>query len=265
MGLNTLIPTPNYPLSSLNAEKAFNYLASLDSGIISDHAQIGGFIFDYTGEISAEFRSDITDHYTEDNSVSQDHIALAPIRVTMRGLVGELVAGANPAGLSGLLNGLQNSLTTINAYIGGKTPQAVVKASKAITQVQKVSSQISNVASQGKSLYNFFKNGSQSNTRQAGAYKYLKTLWNNKVPFTIETPHQIYKNMVIETLRVRQDEQTKYISDFMVVLKEMRVASVTISSLRGAPIRALQKKAQVNNGPGGGKNVSNGSVDWDKL
>ena len=265
MGFNTLIPTPKFTLSSLNAQKAFDYLTGQDSGLVNDHNSISGFIFDYAGEVTADLRADITDHYTEDNTVIQDHVALAPIRVTMRGLIGELRAGPLPPDLGGLLTGLQNSLTTINAYLPIKTPQAVVKASKAISQVQKVSTQLSTIVSQGKGLYNFFTNGAEAATRQAGAYKYLEGLWKNRIPFTVNTPFRIYKNMLIETLRAKQDETTKYVSDISVTMKEIRTATVTISFLRGAAVNAVQKKAQVNNGPGGGSVVSNGLVDWNKL
>ena len=224
---NSLIPSPNYPLSGMDASKAFDFMASQDAGLVNDHFSISGFIFDYAGEVSTELGADITDQYVEDNTVIQDHIALKPVRVVMKGLIGELRAGPAIGGLSGVLNGLQSSFATVNAYIGGKTPSALVKASKAISQAQNISNQISSAVSKGESLYSFLKDGAQSNSRQAGAYKYLRGLTVNRVPFTIQTPHQIYKNMVIESLRALQPEDTKFLSEFVVTLKELRFASLT--------------------------------------
>lgn len=244
--------SPNFPSIPGANSAAFNFLTSQQSGIISDGISIDSFVFDYAGEVSIELKADITDHYTEDNTVIQDHIALNPARVVMRGLIGELVKGPAQAGLAGLLGGLQNSLTTINAYIGGKTPQAVVKASKAISQVQKVSDQISSAVSKGKSLLNFLEYGSVSSVKQAKAFQKLEMLFNRRIPFAIQTPYKHYTNMVIETLKAVQSEDTKYVSDITVTLKQIRQASVTLTKT-GAAVRLAQKAAQKVQGQGTGK------------
>ena len=249
--------TENFSLPSLasggKTADAFNYLTSQESGLVNDRINMGGFIFDYAGEVTAELKSDITDHYTEDNTVMQDHAALNPIRITMRGLVGELVAGPGPGGLNGLLGGLQSSLTTINAYTGGKTPQAIVKASKAITQVQNVTNQISSVVSKYNSLKNFLDWGAESSTRQAKAYKQLETKWYMKEIMYIQTPFKNYPNMMIESLKMVQSEETKYVSEITVTLKQIRQAKVTVTKTGAAVVKA-QKAAQVTR-QGAGKNT----------
>lgn len=63
---------------------------------------IAGFIFDIDDETEMALRSEITDHWTEENVAIQDHIALLPEEITVRGLVAEVVAvqeepGATPA------------------------------------------------------------------------------------------------------------------------------------------------------------------------
>src|SRR5260221_4663943 len=47
------------------------------------------FIFDYEGEQSLSLEADITDHFIEDNTSIQDHIALKPVRITTHGFIGE--------------------------------------------------------------------------------------------------------------------------------------------------------------------------------
>ena len=84
-------------------------LGSQKSGLVTGESTFDGLAFDYTGEVKIESTSDITDHYMEDNTPTQDHIALAPRRVTLKGIVGELVAGPRPTGVSGVLNNIQNS------------------------------------------------------------------------------------------------------------------------------------------------------------
>jgi len=263
MAFNSLIPSSSAIPSNLNVRNGFNYIASLNSGLISDKFSIGGFVFDYAGEVSSELRADITDHYTEDNTVIQDHIALTPIRVTMRGFVGELAAGPTAGGIEGLLGGLQSGLTVVNAYIGGKTPQAISKASKAITQVQKVTTQISSAASKFNSLQKYIGYGALSSTKQSEAYKKLEAMWELRVPFTIRTPYRIYDDMVIESLKATQPEDSKYISEFIVTLKQIRMAEVFISRTnpenkpkKSAKANAQAKAPKKNNGPDGSKKVA---------
>lgn len=55
---------------------------------------IAGFLFDISGEEMVELASVITDHYTEANTAVQDNIALEPEKITVRGLVAELVQTA---------------------------------------------------------------------------------------------------------------------------------------------------------------------------
>jgi len=52
---------------------------------------VAGFLFDIEGEEIFELRSDITDHYVEDNTTIQDQWGRLPERITLNGYVGELV------------------------------------------------------------------------------------------------------------------------------------------------------------------------------
>ena len=52
---------------------------------------VAGFLFDIEGEDVFELRSDITDHYIEDNTTVQDQWGRLPERITLNGYVGELV------------------------------------------------------------------------------------------------------------------------------------------------------------------------------
>ena len=51
---------------------------------------IAGFVFDIEREHRIELKSEITDHYIEDNSTIQDHISKAPVLITLTGYVGEI-------------------------------------------------------------------------------------------------------------------------------------------------------------------------------
>lgn len=57
-------------------------------------AGVAGFLFDIVGDETVMLTSEITDHYVEDNTAIQDHVALAPEQITLKGTVGELVIGS---------------------------------------------------------------------------------------------------------------------------------------------------------------------------
>lgn len=98
---------------------------------------VAGFVFDIEGEEVFELRSEITDHYIENNTSIQDQWGRLPERVTLKGYVGELVgyfqqpanvknvglktlpmhAGLVPQILAGF--GLPASLTpVVNSFVG---------------------------------------------------------------------------------------------------------------------------------------------------
>lgn len=259
MSFSPVIPSPSLLISSVSVESLSNYLASQKTGLIAEHFNIAGLIFHYSGEVKTELNADITDHYTEDLKAVHDHIALQPIRVVMRGLIGELSRGFSPSGISGSLQTLQNGLTSVPGYLGKSTPQAVYRASKVVSQAQNVSNQVSSAVSKGKSLYKFFRDGAVSNTEQSRFYIQLEALWNQRAPFTIQTPHKIYRNMVIESMVALQPEDTKYLSEFTVTLKQIRFASVTtINAVKTSGVTQWnqQRTELKNNGVNTGSKLS---------
>ena len=76
---------------------------------------IAGFQFDIFEEHKSELQAEITDHFVEDNSTRQDHIAIKPERFTLRGFVGELVETKSDP--KSEVTELAEKLTIINDYI----------------------------------------------------------------------------------------------------------------------------------------------------
>jgi hypothetical protein len=193
-------------------------------------AGIGGFVFDYDGETTVQLQSEITDHYIEDNSSVQDHIAKKPIRITMRGFVGELVQ-KKPQGLSGALDIIQNRLSQVPAYLGKYTPTQIAKVQAAVTKTQNVVSAVNFRLSQINNLVGFFDSSATGKTAQEKAYKKLQTLWANQTVMVIVSPFTTHNNMVIENLTFVQDETTKFWSDIVVVMKRMSFVSTQTQSV----------------------------------
>lgn len=209
---------------------------------------IGGFAFDSDAESLAELRADVTDHYTEDNNAIQDHVAIKPNRITLKGFVGEVVYTTTPADQTFLQQAVQK-LTTISAFLP--------TLSAAATQIQTVLSSPDPLQAVGDfsiadttNIYSLVKNliGSFGNeARQQKAYLYFKALMNSKILMGVQTPWEFIPNMLIESIHAIQTEDTIYVSDFAVTLKELRFAqtatvaySTTLQGQNSLPASAPQ-------------------------
>lgn len=183
---------------------------------------IAGFIFDYAGEARSNIDADITDHWTELNASLQDHIAIKPIKIILKGFVAELAHKNSGAGA--LLSTVQNILTSVPAYLGGYNPQALGVVSGVLSKAQNIQNTLSMYVAQGKSLVSLFTNSPATQTKQEKAYAQLEALIVSRQIFTLVTPWRMYSNMAIEKLEVVQPENTRDMSDFTVHLKQMNFA-----------------------------------------
>ena len=88
-----------------------NFDNGLDARSISGmRTQAGVFLFDCPLRTAVKISNRSTDHYTENNSIIQDHIVKNPIRITLTGLVAEVVMKA-PTGWQKLLNDIKTNLS----------------------------------------------------------------------------------------------------------------------------------------------------------
>jgi hypothetical protein len=209
---------------------------------------IGGFVFDYEGETSLQSVAEITDHYTEANVAIHDHIAIKPIRITLRGYAGEVVQ-QEPQGLVGALNLLQNKLTTVDAYLGKYTPGMIGKIQGVVTKAQNITTTIDQTLSRVNNVVGLFTGANPADTAQTKAYNWLYALQTTRQVFVVETPYGPLDNMVIETLSFIQPESTKYWSDISVTLKQLRYVEVpnTTQLFNGGRL-ANQATAKVTQG-----------------
>lgn len=187
---------------------------------------IGGFVFDIPGDIDLIRQADITDHWTEENTVINDHVAIKPLRITLTGYVGELVL-KQPQGLIGALNKAQSILSTIPAYLGNYTPQMSGKISSAISSATNVANTINTAISRVGNIVGMFSKATPQKTRQQKAYQQLESLYLNKNIMWLETPYKSFENMIIESLSFTQDETTNTMSNVKVTLKQLRFAAIT--------------------------------------
>lgn len=228
-----LVQSTQSGLSNLNLQDGNNYLNTLANKYIvkpKTASGIGGFVFQYEGETTVQSQADITDHFLESNDPVQDHIAIKPFRVVLRGFTAEL-AQAAPAGVVGALSIIQNKLTAVPAYLGKYTPGALLAIQRAVTTAQNTVNQINLGLAKVQNIVGFLPGAAPQKSKQQKAFAQLVALQTSRQVFTVETPYRYFDSMVIESLTFIQPEETKDWSDISVTLKQMRFVQVqTVST-----------------------------------
>jgi hypothetical protein len=246
-----------------------NYLNDLTSKYLVKPVglqNIGGFIFDYENETNVHLTANITDHYVEDNTAIQDHIALAPARITLRGYVSELKQdNQTRSGYSNFTQAITNKLAIVPAYVGDFSAAALSKTQGVLNNAQRLANSVDYAVSRINNVVGFFSNASPAQTKQAQAFQKLESLRNQKVLFSVETPYKIYDNMAIEILSIIQPENTKMMSDIMITLKQVRFASVEYTKFNEqlfAGRRAQQAQGVADKGKNAGTAVDPAKVGF---
>lgn len=234
-----------------------------------DTRGINGFVFDIVADESVSFESDITDHYVEDNFAVQDNIALRPLRISVRGFVGEVV-DVYPSQLLGILSNIQ-SLQGLTGY----TPAFTQQATQVYTKIAGVAAQVGTYISQAQSLFSIFGGNSTQATKQQKAYQAFYAFWRSRRMCTVETPFGIFRDMAIESVTASQSAETKLVSDFSVSFKKIRTVKSLIddeartdagagekSSRALTPSARLEemKADNITKGTTAGKSIANGSA-----
>lgn len=192
---------------------------------------LGGYVFDVQGEAQAVLSNEITDHYTEDNKAIQDHIAVKPKRITLRGYVGEVVyAGSRVSGAAQAVQQVTQKLTVVSAYLPLLTASAIqaqeilqspLNSTVTLNAVESAIPSAANVYGLVKNMLGAF--GPEA--KQQNAYQYFDACRQQAVLMGIQTPWEFLTNMVIETIEAVQSEDSIFISDFSITFKQIRIAA----------------------------------------
>lgn len=195
---------------------------------------VSGFLFDILEDEEVVLESIITDNYVEKNISIQDHIALRPLRFTLKGFVAELV-NSIPENLAEIFIATQ-ALPTL----GGLTPQFAPQDQQFYAKVNNLSQSFQNVVNQTKNLYALFTGASTNVGKQQQGFQFFYQMWQTKQLCSVETPFGKFDNMAIESVRAIQSGATRDISDFTVSFKIIRIASA-VSFNTNAPSLSYQQ------------------------
>ena len=207
-------------LSETNVQKLTDSLAQY---IVRPSSLFGisGFIFDVEGETRIQHTSNITDNYVESNAAVQDHVAVAPTKLNLTRYVGELVDTIEDDPRSEIAQ-LVAKLAPIVAF----APQLTQAASFVKGAINGETSFNEQTLSEADNLYALFQNLNPNASKKQRAYLYFKALQEKSIPISVQTPFSYFQNMAIESLIATEDEDTRDIATFSLVLKELRFASI---------------------------------------
>ena len=221
---------PDYTLDdAINSAEMFTEY--VNKWVVSPLANLGGgvagFIFDIMAEEKIEMTADATDHYVEKNSAMQDHIAVKPTIITLRGYVGEVVykQTKDPS----KIQKLGQKLTTIVGFLPVITDLAKSLQQNASDAKKSPVDAIDSAISGGVDIYGAYKKLQKPKTKQAQAFYFFRSLMNSKQLVAVDTPQGgFYNKMAIIGITAIQPDYTKQITDFTITLKEIRQATTKL-------------------------------------
>lgn len=233
---------------------------------------IAGFKFHIPESEQVNMESDITDHYTDSNSVIQDHVAKRPVVLTLSGYQGEYFYSVNEiedalANVTPVLSLVKQfvpklSAATIQAKQGWLNYQNTINTGGGIGENQNIdpsktlteNTTPANKAGvlwnslNGVDLFKLFQDLYKLKSAQTRAFLFFEALWKSEAVFTVETTWKRYDNMMIQkVLPIR--ESNADITSFTVTFKQMNFAQTRFESLNNAAGRTRSQLAkQVNKG-----------------
>lgn len=196
-----------------------------------------GVYFDIIQSHSVSIQNQITDNYLENNTAVQDHIAHAPLTVTLSGISAEVVYESPRSVIDAVYKG-------VNKFIGKKFVHSLPKQglytdklialSALYPPVDNVTQLAKNAVQYVESSVNRYKTiinnltGKNRETKLIKIYSDLIALRNGDVSLVVETPYATYENMYIQSISLSQGNQD-YITDIQLTLKEVNFANTNVT------------------------------------
>lgn len=198
-----------------------------------------GFINSESMECTAE----ITDHFVEDNSAVQDHMAIKPIKYTVRGLIAEKVfTPLEPyeytvpyREIDKLGTGI-NLLGTLNPTLSSYMQTAVAAYQYVEASVKRYSSTISNIMDfftknkTGRTINATSTRDVIKDSKQERALSEILALRDARTLINLDTPYGDFTGFLIENAKIEQGANI-WQSELVVTLKEYREVSTQTAKI----------------------------------
>lgn len=227
---------------------------------------IAGFRFHVPESEQVSLESEITDHYTDSNSVLQDHIARKPIRVTSSGLIGEYFYSIHE--IEDMLAKVTPTMSLVKQFVPRFSDiQMQIKNKRESRVVIPVQDENGNFVLKGHisttekttfndlDLFKLFLDLYKLKSAQTRAYLFFEAMWKSQAPFSVETRWKRFDNMVVQNIKVL-GEKTADNTEFMATFKQLNFAQSQKETLEKAAGRtAAQLRKRVNKGIDKGEEV----------
>lgn len=221
---------------------------------------VAGFVFDLVENDEINLSSNITDHYVENNTAIQDHIALAPEEISVRGVIAELTYVPSNTNTEFTVP-ISDPLVTISDFL----PELTTAQTETDAQTQAASTRESEAITSPKSRWGMVatRYGTEIGTqnfptaKQSRGYNYFDQLWRGRQLCTVETPWGFWTNMAISKVAFIQEAKSRYVSNVAITFKKMRFAqdiTVRVGQLAGRA--ASQRSDTTQNGTAGKESVT---------
>lgn len=259
-------------------QQAISFLKESDikGAIVSifDSTGIAGFRFNVPKMEQVRLSNDITDYYSDSNTVFNDQVAHKPVVVTVSGLQGEYFYSVHK--LKDMISGVGTTLKLVSQFkpqLGAIQNQLRQKWNNYQKQVETINynklanydlynpSTYGNATLKQKAnllfnqfktydgidLFNLFQELYKFKSAQTRAYLFFETMRMADKPFTVETRWKRFDSMYIQDVIVT-GEDTADITDFQVTFKQMKFTHTQALKINAAGRTQQQYWQETNKG-----------------
>lgn len=261
---NTNTSATDSTLTNLSAQfnKGKNFVSQY-LVIPKNNEGISGLKFDVELTHEINIQCDVTDHYIEDNTTLQDHVAIKPTQITLTGYVGELVY-TGPSLFTEALVQANERLGLLSAYLPNFSKGMAQKINALALQIRNTLAVVQAAANVGVNLISLFRKKSATPNNQTLYTNIIRSFIANKTLVTVATPHGgLYYNMIITNANLISNEDSLGYMQASITLKQIRVARTIYTNLDPSKYqgRASNQISQTsNNGQANGTQVTDRSA-----
>ncbi len=270
-----------------------------DNSILIDNAN---YFFDIVNQIGVQLQSNITDNWVENNTAIQDHIALNPLTLNLRGISGEKVYKYDPAEAERLLaqariEAVKAGNSLITNMLGQLGLSRAADLYNKLAPLAILYPSVSNISQLARNAYDYVESsynrystlvnnflgksnpvdsflGTETNipsqTRLREIFEQLSALRASRTALVVSTPYSVFSNMYITSLELVQNEEN-YITDIALNLKKIEFAETKTDKADNnvlAQYCAYGRAQESNNGKAQGvasKSIAAKIMDGDKT
>jgi hypothetical protein len=203
---------------------------------------INGFVFDIPQTDTINLTAEITDHWTETNVAIQDHIAFQPVKITLTGIVAELI-WEKTKGAAAAEQAIQRSMD-----VKALSPELAQGATQYLAGYEELNRQKQQALKVYGDVNTLFDKNLIATTKQGFAYGKLEGYFYTRTLCTVSTPWKFFTNMAIENLTFTQDETTKDMTTVTVTFKQINSVDVVATKVPLVPIAESQRTEIKNKG-----------------